>query len=133
MKFFFDTSISIRIVRALKIIVEHQKIEIIHLNERFDQSSVPDVEWLTQLGKEGEWIIISADPRISRGKAERVAWQESGLTAFFFSDGWSSRAIYEQASDLIHRWPDIFRTARESPQGSGFLITKGKEFKPIYK
>jgi hypothetical protein len=103
-----------------------------HLNDRFDKSSVPDEEWITVLGKEGDWIIISADPRISRAKAERAAWKESGLTAFFFADGWSNRTIYEQAADLIRRWPDMVQTARESPRGSGFLITKGKAFQSIY-
>jgi hypothetical protein len=132
LRFFFDTSISSRLVRALKIIVELQRIEITHLNDRFDESSVPDEQWIKELAGEGDWIIVSADPRITRAKAERAAWKGSQLTAFFFADGWSSRTIYEQAADLIHRWPDIVQTARGCPKGSGFLITKSKSFQSIY-
>ncbi len=130
MRFFFDTSISLRLVRALKVIAEHQAYEILHLNERYDKSSVPDEEWLTDLGKDSDWIIISADPRITRGKVEKAAWMESGLTAFFFSDGWSSRTIYEQGADLIRRWPDIVRLSKENPKEEGFLIGT-KEIKKI--
>lgn len=130
MKFFFDTSISLRLVRALRVITEHQDFEIIHLNERFDRTSVPDVEWISNLGEEKGWVIISADPRITRNKIEQAAWRESGLTAFFFSDGWSSRKIYEQGADLISRWPDIVRLSKEQPTGTGFLIGK-KEIKML--
>ncbi|QRF57336.1 hypothetical protein [Variovorax paradoxus] len=34
--------------------------EIIHLREKF-KAATPDIEWITTLGKEGGWTIISRD------------------------------------------------------------------------
>jgi len=136
LKFFFDTCISVRVVRALRHVLETEgggKVcELQHLSERYSDSSVPDVRWIADLGVEGGWIIISGDPRISRGKAEKLAWKESGLTAFFLSDGWAGGNIYSQTADVIRRWPDIMRTARAHPLRRGFLITKAKEFREVF-
>jgi hypothetical protein len=128
LKFFFDTCVSSRIVRALKIIAEYQGFEIVHLDDKFKAASTPDPEWLSALSKEGDWIIISGDPKISRSKAERAAWKEAGLTTFFLTDGWGNRNLYDQTAELIRRWPDIVRVARECTKGSGFLIKKSKDF-----
>jgi hypothetical protein len=103
------------------------------LTEKFQASSVTDPEWITRLGKEGDWIIISGDPRISRGKPEKSAWKESGLTAFFFKDGFANMTSYEQAAFLFRRWPDITLKARESPSGAGYFVhLKGEKIEPIY-
>lgn len=125
---------SATLVRALRVIVEVQHLEIQHLTERYaGDSSIPDPIWLSDLGKEGDWIIVSSDPRITRGKVERAAWHESQLTAFFFADGWSSKNLYKQGSDLIGWWPDIFQQARKTPRGHGFLIpSNGRVLKQIY-
>ena len=132
MKFFFDTSISPRLVRALHTIVELQGNELVCLKDRYTEQDVPDTKWIKDLGIEGDWIIISADPRISRNKAERAAWKESHLTAFFFSDGWASQHINDQAADLLGKWRDIVRNAKECEEGSGFLIRKSKEMEKYF-
>lgn len=76
---------------------------------------------------------MSGDPRITRGKAERAAWKESGLTAFFFGDGFSRVNIYEQAVFLFRRWPDIVLKAKTSQQGTGYIVhLKSKELDPIF-
>ncbi|MBI1805013.1 MAG: hypothetical protein HY033_03975 [Ignavibacteriae bacterium] len=132
MKFFFDTCISPKAVYALKIVVEFQDVLVVPFKEKFSDPNTSDSEWITVLGKEGQWVIISGDPRISRGKAEKAAWRESGLTAFFFRDGWANCSIYIQASDLIRRWPDIVLANRNSIQGSGYLIPKKGDLQKIY-
>lgn len=132
MKFFLDNCISPRYARALRILAELQKYEIVHLSEKFDRST-PDVEWITELSKEGDWVIVSGDPRITKSKAEKKVWQESGLTGFFFGDKWSSRAYWKQAEDIVAWWPRIVLEARGAKPGTGYLIpVKGKEFKEIY-
>lgn len=132
MKFFVDVCISHKLVNALMIISEGCDYEIEHHSLRF-RGDIRDEEWIGILATEGGWIIISGDPRISRGKAERKAWQESGLTAFFFSDGWSSKNVWKQAEDLFYWWPKIVQQARECEEGSGYYMpVNGKNFKPIY-
>lgn len=132
MKFFLDNCIAPVFVKALNILAERQGYPIVHLRKNFP-ANTKDPEWIRALGEEGDWIIVSGDPRISRGKAEQQAWQESRLTAFFFGDGWASRKYWNQAEDLVHWWPKIVLEAVKAPKGKGFLIPiNGKEFKVLY-
>ena len=132
MKFFLDNCIAPVFAKALNILAEKQGYPIVHLRDKFP-TQTKDPEWIRALADEGDWVIVSGDPRISRGKAERQAWQESRLTAFFFGDGWASRKYWNQAEDLVHWWPKIVLEAEKAPKGKGFLIPlNGKEFKVLY-
>ena len=132
MRFFFDNCVSIKFVEALAILAQIQEYEIVHLTSKF-AADTKDEEWIRSLAKDGDWVIISGDPRISRGQAQRKAWQESGLTTFFFADGWASKGFWKQAESLVHWWPQIVLKARETTAGTGYLMPwNGKEFKQIY-
>jgi len=93
-----------------------------------------DVVWIRALSEEPETVIVSGDPRISRGKEEKKAWHESGLTAFFFGDNWASRKYWNQAADVVKWWPEMALTADKAVPGSGFLIQlSGKNVKQTYE
>jgi hypothetical protein len=114
-------------------LAEIQNYEIVHLRERFPEAT-PDEDWIRVLGQEGEWVIVSGDPRINRSKPVREVWRDSGLTAFFFGDNWAQRKYWNQAADLVHWWPTIVLEARRAVSGSGFLIpVKGRELKLMYE
>lgn len=122
-----------RYARALRVLAEIQRYEIVHLQEKFDRADIKDPDWLRALGAEGDWVIVSGDPRITRGRAEQEAWRESRLTAFFFAHGWSSRQYWKQAADVVAWWPAIVLEARQVPPGTGFLIPlKGTTWQKIY-
>lgn len=132
MRFFFDNCVSVRFVQALSVLAQIQGYELVHLTEHFPPDAT-DEEWLQSLATDRDWVIISGDPRISRGRAQRIAWQESGLTAFFFADGWASKGFWKQAESLVRWWPQIVLKAREATPGTGYLIPwNGKDFKQIY-
>ena len=130
MKFFFDNCVSQNLVEALRCL--EKRHDLVHLRDRFPEGT-PDPAWIGALGAEGGWIIISGDPRISRGKAERAAWVESGLTAFFCGDAWQNRRLMTQASELLRMWDDIVERAKKAPQGSGYLLEfRAAEPRQIY-
>jgi len=129
-RFFFDNCVTPHLVDALRCL--DTRHELVHLRERFSPATLAP-EWIRQLGGEGDWIIISGDPRISRGQAERAAWIESGLTAFFCGDAWASRKLMVQASELLRWWDDIVERAKNAEQGAGYLLDfKSKEPRQIY-
>ena len=107
---------------------------ITHLRDRFAPST-DDPTWITQLGSEGDWVIISGDERITRGPETKEAWKESGLTAFFFGKGYADLNMWKQVEQFFHWWPEIRREAREHRDGvagSGYLIRKSsKEWRVI--
>lgn len=125
MRFFFDNCFSVNVVKALRCLDERH--ELVHSQEKFP-ADVTDPVWIASLGSDGGWIIVSADPRISRGTAEKKAWIESGLTAFFCGDAWAGKRVLQQASQFLGWWGDIVHLAASAKPGSGYLM----EFKSKY-
>ena len=70
MRFFFDNCVSIIFVQALSILAQVQGYELVHLTDRF-AADTADEEWIRSLARDGDWVIISGDPRISRGQAQK--------------------------------------------------------------
>lgn len=133
MRFFFDNCISGNITEAVKILARIQDYEIAHLREKFPEDT-QDVLWIRALAEEGRWVIVSGDPKISRDKAERAAWHESGITAFFFGEPFGRMSFWKQAEAVVRWWPDIVLMARRAPEGCGYLVpVKGKKIKMIYE
>lgn len=132
MKFFVDCCISPKLAKALHTIADSQGCKIYHLTDRFPKD-VKDVDWITSLAKEGGWIIVSGDPRITRGKAERKAWEESGLTAFFFGGGFADKNIWVQATELFSWWPHVMQACKENHNACGYMMPfKGKNLQQIF-
>lgn len=130
MKFIFDNCVSSNLVDALRCL--DKRHELVHHREKFT-ADTPDPVWIAALAAEKRWIIISGDPRISRGQAERAAWIESRLTAFFCGDAWGSRPVLAQASEMLRWWPDIITLSKTTALGSGYLLEfKTKQPVQIY-
>jgi len=133
-KYFLDNCLSPDFSKALTILNAplHKRPDILHLSELFERNT-PDEQWIGELAKDGDWIIISSDPRIARGKAERRAWREARLTAFFFAPGYADKGYWVQVEELVRWWPKITDKVKTAPKGSGYLMPfKGKEFRDLY-
>jgi len=120
-KFFFDNTLPPRLAEALNALIRPDGHRVVHLRDRF-AADTHDPVWIRQLGTEGDWIIISSDPRITKGRHERAAWKESALTAFFLKPGWTNLPLWEQVWRLVKYWPEISKVAGSAPKGAGFLI-----------
>jgi len=60
------------------------------------------------LGEDNEhWIVITGDFRIYRNKAQRAAFRASGLSGFVLAPAYQKTPVYQQASILLWRWPDM--------------------------
>jgi hypothetical protein len=118
--FFFDNCISFRIAHALDALDDRNNV--VALRDRFP-ANIRDIDWIYQLAKEGKkWVIISGDTRVSRNKAEREAWLEAKLTAFFWEPGWENLPHWRKAATMVKWWPAITDQARRIAAGAGFLI-----------
>lgn len=127
MRFFLDNTMSHHLAEAVAGLEKAQDAdghEVVHLSAKFDRRT-EDVVWIKALGAEKDWVIISGDLRISRNKAERAAWRESGLTAFFLKDAWADQTIWPFSARFIAWWPRIAAQAAMAPKGKGFLVPWG--------
>ena len=131
MKFFLDNCLPIRHARALNEMVKPEH-NFIHLQDKFS-ADAKDIEWITELGNEGDWIVISGDYRIGKNAHEREAWHRSGLTVFFFSKGWTNIPPLLQHSKLAAILGDVIECAERSKSGSGFLISLKGKIEQVYQ
>ena len=120
MRFFLDNNLAPRFARAIDALLDAPN-RAVHLTEKFD-TAVMDVVWFGKLAKEGDWVVISGDLRITRNPHERKAWQDSQLTAFFLKKGWLNQTFWLQAAQLVRWWPHIMEQARSVAPGAGFLV-----------
>jgi len=105
-KLFFDEHISFRIPRALHQLIGGHGHEAVALRDKFSDG-ISDIEWITKLGQEGNWAIITDDHRIRKNPAERRAWRETDLIGFFFAPGWRKLDVPQQAAKLILWLPKL--------------------------
>lgn len=132
MRFFLDNCTSLYHAKGMAGFGEADGHTFQHLREKFPQDT-KDLTWIQALGDERDWIILSGDTKISRNPAERAAWIESSLTAFFFGEPWMNDGFWKQCASLVAWWPTILAQAKKTPKSHGFLLPKGgKELKQIY-
>lgn len=112
MKILTDHNISPKVARALNALVEdHQGSRVIALRDKF-AVNIADVDWITELGNEGGWSVISGDLHIQKNKAERVAWMQTNLIGYFLEPSMAALAPIEQTSRLLLRLKSIEAQSR---------------------
>jgi hypothetical protein len=105
--------------------------EIIHLRDRF-QAGVTDLEWINLLDREGSWVVLSADKRISRNKAERQAFKSSRLVALIMAPGLGKAPVTKKMERLMANWGNIEKQVEILSGGSMVEIqAKGTKFKTL--
>ena len=95
--------------------------EVIHLRQRFGPR-VKDVEWIPTLSSEGHWVVISADRRIARNKAEQQAFRNSRLVGFFLSPALQKAKLTKQMERIMALWETIEKQAELIGGGAMFEI-----------
>lgn len=120
MKVLFDENLPPALARALSALFAGEH-EIVHLRDRFGPG-VKDVEWIPQLSREGNWIVISGDRGIRRKKAEYNAFRSSRLIGFFLSAGLNKAPLVKQAERVLALWGGIEIFAAGSRPGSMFEL-----------
>ena len=130
MRFFLDNCLAIRHARALNEMVKPDH-DFTHLQDKFPPET-RDEDWIRDLGKEGDWIVISGDYRIGKSAHERAAWHQSGLTVFFLKKGWTNIPPLQQHSKLTFALADIIECASRARPGSGFSVSLNGKIELVY-
>ena len=102
MRVFFDHNLSHALPEALQAIFPNEH-EIVALEKKFPRN-ISDIDWISALSKEGHWIVISGDRRITRNHAERRVFQNSRLTGFFMAPALYKARVIKQLERLCALW-----------------------------
>jgi hypothetical protein len=120
-KFFFDNNLAAKLAHGINQMVEPDH-RVVHLRDKF-AANAEDVVWMRTLADEEDWIIITADVRISRNPHEVRAWKEAGHTIFFLKPGWTDLTFWEQANKFTRCFPQIIAKAEHAERAAAFVIT----------
>lgn len=130
MKVMLDENLPVALARSLAALFLGTH-EIVHLRDKFGPA-VQDIEWISDLNSEGKWIVISADRRIARNKAEQQAFKSSKLIGFFLSPGLQKSKITKQMERLMALWEVVEKQVELVGGGSMFEIpTTSSKLRPI--
>lgn len=125
-----DENLPPPLARALAALFVGQH-EVVHLRDRFG-ARVADIDWLTGLNREGGWVILSADRRITKNKAEQRVFHNSKHIGFFFAPALQKAPILKKMERLMAVWGTIEKQVPLVKGGSMFEIQiKGNQLKPI--
>lgn len=127
MKVFFDHNMSPRMVRAFRELFADRH-EIVGLSDKFNKAAT-DVEWITALNKEGRWVVVSGDRRITRNRAEFSAFRSSNLVGFFMCKALYKSKVEKQAERILALWDNI-ETLSVSITGSALFELPVKGNRP---
>lgn len=120
MKVLIDEHLPPALARALSALFAGEH-EIVHLREKFGPR-VKDIEWIEALNRDGRWVIISADRRITRNRSEYHAFRNSKLIGFFMSRSLYKSKITKQAERLLALWEGITDLASRMEGGAMFEL-----------
>jgi PIN domain-containing protein len=120
-KFFFDNNLAVKLAHGINQMVEPNH-QVFHLRDKF-APNVEDVVWMKALAAEEDWVIITADVRISRNPHEIHAWKEAGHTIFFLKPGWTDLNFWEQANKFTRCFPQVIVEAQYAERAAAFVIT----------
>jgi len=96
LKLLLDHNLSPQLATALQALFEEH--QIVALRDRFP-SNVSDIDWITELDREGGWAVLTKDLRIRTRPHERAALDRSRIVYFFVT--WRKLTVAETAVRLI--------------------------------
>jgi len=77
---------------------------IVSMREKFGRTGVSDLEWIQDLGKEGDWSVLTADRRISRNNVEKQAFLSKDLVGFVMAPAIRKRPLTLQMARILQLW-----------------------------
>jgi PIN like domain len=119
-KVFFDHNMSPAMARAFRELFQKEH-EIKFLAEKF-QPNTPDIQWITTLSQEGQWVVISGDRRITRNRAEYHIFRNSNLIGLFLSPGLFKAPVIKQMERILALWPNIELVPRTVQGGAMYEL-----------
>ena len=130
MKVILDNNLSPGMAKALSELF-YQEHEVAALREKFDATTT-DKEWIERLSREGNWVVLSGDRRITRNRAEYEAFRNSRLTGFFLSKGLYKAKVAKQMERILALWGQIEKLAATTQGGAMFeLRMKSNQIKRL--
>lgn len=114
MKFLLDNCFAPRVAQAIAAL---RGDAVVHQHDKFAPDA-GDEAIVQALAEEGGWTILSGDLNLARLRHQRRALRGYKVTVFSLAPGWLDLPLWEQAAELLRRWPEIEREAEAAEPGA---------------
>tara|TARA_R110000850_G_scaffold37456_1_gene98728 strand:- start:200 stop:595 length:396 start_codon:yes stop_codon:yes gene_type:complete len=91
--------------------------EIIHIKDKFGTGSLPDEQWIKELGKEGNWSVLSGDMRIAKKKPSRQVFLNNNLVGFFPAPSIMKLEFTKKVARVLYLWEVIEQQSKLVDRG----------------
>jgi PIN like domain len=116
MKFLLDHNLPPVWAPVLDLLTEKQwgpKHRIFKLSDKFAPNT-PDVVWLKELARQGDWSVISKD-FFRKGRVERNVFRANDVNVFVLAKSYlGSHDYWRSTAQLILWWPKIIAQAEST-------------------
>lgn len=121
MKLLVDNNLSPRIGGVLRAAVPQSDCHIEHLRYKFSPNA-PDDKWISALGNEGGWALLTLDRKIGKQPHLKQLWKATDLVIFFLQPAWRKLTPVPQAGRLLLRWQEIADAFKGATPPCGFEV-----------
>lgn len=130
MKLFVDNNLPPALARGLAALFAGEHEVICH-RDKFGKTHVKDEEWITALGAEGAWVVLSGDLNIARKRISRDLFLRSDLVGFFPKPAVMDLPLHRKAARVLYVWDQMDRISRDVRPGVFELQVKGEQFRSM--
>ncbi len=130
MKLFIDESLPPQLARGLAALFKGDHEVICH-RDKFGERCRLDEEWIPELGREGDWVVLSGDVNIARKRPERELFLRSNLVGFFPRAAVMNLPLSKKAARVLTVWDRMVGIARDVRPGVFELQQRGEQFKSL--
>jgi len=129
-KLLIDHNLPPRLATALHAIFEPDHT-IQALRDKFGRSDVKDEDWISALGGESGWSVLSADMAIAKKRPSRELFVRAGLVGFFFSPAMQKWPLPRQCARVLLIWPQMVTLKGTVASGVFEMPASGSRFRQI--
>jgi hypothetical protein len=112
----FDNCTPPRFASTLHGFIQHEDHAAFHIKDVLGLPGgrhAADVDWIEFLRKSNDqWMFISGDSRVLKNPAERAALRSAGLHGFILAPAYQKTPMYQVASLLLWRWPEMLQVTK---------------------
>lgn len=130
MKLFVDENLPPPLARGLSALFDGDHEVICH-RDKFGSRCRLDEEWIPELGREGDWVVLSGDMNIARKRPQRELFFRSNLVGFFPRAAVMELPLAKKAARILSVWERMVGIARDVRPGVFELQQRGDQFKAL--
>lgn len=127
MKLFIDNNLPPVLADGLAALFAGEH-EVVSHRSKFGITHIKDEEWISALGEEGGWVVLSGDLNIAKKRPMRELFLRSRLIGFFPKVAVMELPLHKKASRILYVWDRMERIASTVQSGVFELQIRGERF-----